>query len=569
MPTHSSIASSSLSGFSWRDLAALAVVGAVIYIVVTFADEWSAPLQQAVKIDLSVRHLPLYAFYSLMRGVVAYGVSFLFTMVYGYAMARSRGAERIMLPLLDILQSIPVLGFLPGFVLALVHLFPHRNLGLEMASVLMIFTGQAWNMTFSFYNSLKSVPPDLVAFTRMSGLSWWQRFLTLDLSFAAPGLVWNSMMSMAGGWFFLAVSEAFTLGEHDFRLPGLGSYMSVAIEQGDGMAQVLGVVAMVTIIVLLDVVVWRPVVAWAQRFSDQPAPTGSLLVSWDWWERTRLAALLGGWLRKFSRVLVALPICGIAGKQREESRVWPWVARVFGLLCLLGVAGFALMYLDLVRKLSWPQWLGLVRDCTLTFARVLVAVALATMWTVPIGVWIGRNKRWATRLQPVIQTAASFPAPMLFPLVLVLTIKAGISIELSSVLLLMLGTQWYVLFNVIAGASGLPRDLDEVCMLSGLTRMRRWRAFVLPAIFPHLLTGWITAMGGAWNASIVAEFIRFHSETLTATGLGSTISNATAHGDFALLAASVGLMAVSVVAFNRLVWRPLSVVAQHRYVVQS
>src|SRR5216117_1367153 len=274
--------------FDWADLTVVGLLVALIYAMVTVAREWSGPLRPVAEIHLEARYLPLYALFSLTRGVIAYGVSFLFTLVYGYTMARVSGAERLMLPLLDILQSIPVLGFLPGFVLGLVHLFPHRNLGLEMASVLMIFTGQVWNMTFSSYASLKSVPPDLVAVARLSRLSWWERFIQLDLSYAATGLVWNSMMSMAGGWFFLTVSEAFVLGAHDFRVPGLGSYMSLAIERGDGRAQVLGVLAMLGMIVFIDQLVWRPVVAWAQKFTDDE--TGGASESWLW-ERVRRSRL--------------------------------------------------------------------------------------------------------------------------------------------------------------------------------------------------------------------------------------------------------------------------------------
>ena len=270
--------------FGWVDVAVLGLLAAFIYALVTVTREWSGVLQPVPEIHLEARYLPLYALFSLSRGVMAYGVSFLFTMVYGYAMARVVGAERVMLPVLDILQSIPVLGFLPGFVLGLVHLFPHQNIGLEIASVLMIFTGQVWNMTFSFYSSLKSVPPELVAVARLARMSWWERFFRLDLSFAATGLLWNSMMSMAGGWFFLMVSEAFVLGEHDFRLPGLGSYMSLAIERGDNRAQLLGVLAMLAMIVAVDQVVWRPLVAWSHKFTDEEATAAS--GSWLW-ERIR------------------------------------------------------------------------------------------------------------------------------------------------------------------------------------------------------------------------------------------------------------------------------------------
>ncbi len=274
--------------FDWVDLTAVGLLVGLIYAIVTVAREWSGPLRPVADIHLEARYLPLYALFSLTRGVIAYGVSFLFTMVYGYAMARVAGAERFMLPVLDILQSIPVLGFLPGLVFGLVQLFPHRNLGLEMASVLMIFTGQVWNMTFSFYTSLKSVPPDLIAVARLSRLSWWERFFQLDLSYAATGLVWNSMMSMAGGWFFLTVSEAFVLGAHDFRLPGLGAYMSLAIERGDAVAQMFGVAAMLGMIVFVDQLLWRPVVAWAQKFTDED--TGRPSESWLW-ERLRRSRL--------------------------------------------------------------------------------------------------------------------------------------------------------------------------------------------------------------------------------------------------------------------------------------
>src|ERR1043165_6043797 len=304
--------------FAWADLAVGGLLLALIYAIVTVARQWGGQLQPVAAIHLEGRYLPLYALFSLTRGVIAYAISFLFTMVYGYVMARVMGAERVLLPLLDILQSIPVLGFLPGFVLGLVHLFPHQNFGLEMASVLMIFTGQVWNMTFSFYSSLKSVPPDLVAVARLARLSWWQRFLRLDLSYAATGLVWNSMMSMAGGWFFLTVSEAFVLGEHDFRLPGLGSYMSLAIERGDARAEALGVLGMLAMIALLDQLVWRPVVAWSQKFTDEERGSASGL----WlWERLRRAGLWrlaeSAWRR--AKMTLAAPAASGLRKAASEA----------------------------------------------------------------------------------------------------------------------------------------------------------------------------------------------------------------------------------------------------------
>ena len=558
--------------FGWIDLAVVALLGAIIYAVITVAREWGGVLQPVPEIHLEVRYLPQYALFSLSRGIMAYGVSFLFTMVYGYTMARVTGAERVMLPVLDILQSIPVLGFLPGFVLGLVHLFPHANIGLEIASVLMIFTGQVWNMTFSFYSSLKSVPADLVAVARLARMSWWERFFRLDLSYAANGLLWNSMMSMAGGWFFLMVSEAFVLGEHDFRLPGLGSYMSLAIERSDGLAQLLGVLSMLGMIVLVDQVVWRPLVAWSHKFTDdETAPASG---SWLW-ERLRRSRLwqAGAKLQRFfqhrSHSTSVAPV-----RPEAVSTTWAFpsqllIKRVLVIAIASGILFGGVKYAQLLLTLSAGEWLHLIVSAATTFLRVVAAVVVASLWTIPVGVLIGRRPRWVRILQPAIQMAASFPAPMIFPVVVGVMMAFGTGLGMSSVVLLILGTQWYILFNVIAGSSSIPRELWEVSRLARFSWRHRWQQLILPALFPSLLTGWITAMGGAWNASIVAEYMKFHGQTLMTTGLGAAISEATERGEFNLLAAAVGLMAVTVVTFNRLVWRPLSHRAQTRYALAT
>jgi NitT/TauT family transport system permease protein len=556
----------------WIDFAVLGLLAAFIYALVTVAHEWSGTLQPVPEIHLEARYLPLYTLFSLSRGVIAYGVSFLFTMVYGYAMARVAGAERVMLPVLDILQSIPVLGFLPGFVLGLVHLFPHQNIGLEIASVLMIFTGQVWNMTFSFYSSLKSVPPDLVAVARLARMSWWERFFRLDLSFAATGLLWNSMMSMAGGWFFLMVSEAFVLGEHDFRLPGLGSYMSLAIERGNGRAQLLGVLAMLGMIVFVDQVVWRPLVAWSHKFTDEetPAASGSWL-----WERIRRSRIWRAGSQSwsfFQRRVHAPTIAPAVPAEAPDSfavNVRRWTKRLLVAVIGAGILFGAIKYFHLLMTLTGDEWLHLLRSTAATFLRVVLAVALASLWTIPVGVMIGRHPRWSRVLQPVIQMAASFPAPMIFPVVVGVMLAFGTGLGISSVVLLLLGTQWYILFNVIAGSSAIPRELWEVSRLARFSWRHRWQQLILPAIFPSLLTGWITAMGGAWNASIVAEYMKYHGHTLMTTGLGAAISQATERGEFHILAAAVGIMAVTVVGFNRLVWRPLSHRAQTRFTLDT
>lgn len=552
-------------GLGLMDLVILVGLCGLIYAMVEVAREWTGQMQPIAEIHLDVRHLPLYVLHSLARGLMAYGLSFVVTIAYGHAMARIDGAERVLMPLLDILQSIPVLGFLPGLVLALVHLFPHDNLGLELASVFMIFTGQVWNMTFSYHRSLRSIPPELTDAARLAHLTAWQRFWHLDLPHAATGLVWNSMMSMAGGWFFLTVSESFVLGRHDFRLPGLGSYMSVAIERGDAVAQVLGVLAMAGMIVLLDQLLWRPLLAWSHKFSDEEGPTppgewlvralrGSVLLRW-------VGAKFHERLRRRRRPPVVVPSAPPAG-----TSAFPRVIRqALAIATLVLLAAAAFRFVRLLGELDAQDWTSVGTGVLLTFGRVLVALTIASLWALPAGVWIGCHPLWSRRLQPVIQLVASFPAPMLYPLALAPVLAAGGGLGLGSIVLLMLGTQWYVLFNVIAGASSIPRELWEVARLGRLTRVQRWRRLILPAVFPSLLTGWITAMGGAWNASIVAEFLRHRGRTLSTPGLGSLISQATEDGRFALLAAAVAAMALTVVAVNRFVWRPLGHLAENRY----
>jgi NitT/TauT family transport system permease protein len=556
----------------WVDFAIAGLLAGLIYALVTVAHEWGSPLQQAPVIHLEASYLPGYALLSLSRGVMAYGISFLFTLLYGYAMARVAGAERVLLPALDILQSVPVLGFLPGFVLGLVHLFPHRNIGLEMASVLMIFTGQVWNMTFSFYASLKSVPPDLVAVARLARMSWWTRFFRLDLSFAATGLLWNSMMSMAGGWFFLMVSEAFVLGDRDFRLPGLGSYMSLAIERGDAKAQWMGVLTMLGMITLVDQLVWRPLVAWSHKFSDEPSTGVTHSWLWEWIRSSRIwqatAKIVLSVLARL-RPSAANKKASVHSPTEEVRSIPRWRKPLVITLVGTGITLGVVKYISLLATLSVHDWLNLLGSTGMTFSRVLAAVALASLWTIPVGVMIGRHPVWSRIMQPVIQMAASFPAPMIFPVVVGGLLAVGTGLGTSSIVLLLLGTQWYILFNVIAGCAAIPHELWEVSRLSRFSWRHRWVRLILPAIFPSVLTGWITATGGAWNASIVAEYMKYRGNTLSTMGLGAVISQATERGDFHLLAAAVGMMAFTVVVFNRLVWRPLSRLAQTRFSLET
>jgi NitT/TauT family transport system permease protein len=551
----------------WVDLLLLAAAAGAIFGLVSLAREWTGELRPAVEIDLSARALPGYAFFSLSRGLAAYGLSLLFTLLYGSWAAKDRVAERVLVPALDVLQSIPVLGFMPGLTLGLVAAFPRSNTGLELASVLMIFTGQAWNMAFSYYHSLRSLPPDLVEVARLARFSSWQRFRRLELPAATIGLVWNSMMSMAGGWFFLMVSEAFVLGDKDFRLPGLGSYMSVAAAKGDGAAMALAVLAMALLVVALDQLLWRPLVAWSQKFRLEESGQAEEARSWflDLLRRSRLAAALGALAERAasSPQGQGRPAQEARGRLGDRAR-----ARLSGIAfaLLLGVMALGgLRLAGLLRTVPLQEWLGLSRAALLTLARVLASTALGTLWALPAGLAIGLSPRLSRLLQPVVQVVASFPAPMLFPAAVAALKLAGVGLGPGSILLMLLGTQWYVLFNVVAGASSIPADLREAARVFGWGRWQRFRALYVPAVFPFLVTGWVTAAGGAWNASIVSELVTFRGEVLATEGLGARISQAAARADYAALAAAVALMAALVVTFNRLVWRRLHHLAETRY----
>jgi NitT/TauT family transport system permease protein len=546
-------------GARWLDLVLIVGLVGVVFGLISLAGEWRT-LRPQVEIDLSPRALPLYAFYSLSRGLLAYALSLAFTLTYGYWAAKDARAERVLVPLLDILQSIPVLGFMPGLVVALVALFPRSNAGLELASVIMIFTGQAWNMTFSFYHSLRAVPKDQLEAATIYRFDWWQRLKWVELPYATIGLVWNSMMSMAGGWFFLMISEAFVLGQKDFRLPGIGSYMSVAVSRGDLRAMLWAIVAMVLMIVLLDQFLWRPVVVWSQKFRvEEGGEEGPVASSWFYdWLQKRLRNI------KWRTGTHARPPARKRDR-RERLSSTKFVPILLFALLVVGLAFGAWRLFELLRHLSWRELPPILRACGWTLGRVLLSTALGTLWTLPAGLAIGLSPRLSRVFQPIVQIAASFPAPMLFPLVIALLHAAGVSLGWGSVVLMLLGTQWYILFNVIAGATSIPGDLREMARSYRMSLRLRFQSLYLPAVFPYLVTGWVTAAGGAWNASIVAEYVNFKGQILTANGLGAQISRAAERADFPRLAASVAVMAAVVVLFNRTVWRRFYDLAEQRF----
>lgn len=552
---------------TWGDGIVLALVAVLLYAGVRLA--FSAPPGGAgPEISLAHDALPRYALASIGRMTAAYLLSFFFTLVYGYLAAHRRRAEMVLLPLLDVLQSVPILSFLPVVLLSLSTVLPQR-LAAEITAIVLIFTSQVWNMTFAWYQSLTTIPGELREATAIFRFGGWLRFRALELPFAAIGLIWNSIMSWAGGWFFLMAAEIFRVGERDFRLPGLGSYLQQAADEGNLAAVGWGLGVLVAIIVCLDQLVWRPLLAWGNRFkldavTDEEPPT-------SWFYEALRSSRLTTWMRhrlwlpavdRLDRTLLRLfpvrPVTETAGRPNLLGRV-VWL--VMAALLAYGAvrAGFMLAGVGV------QQWVGIAEGVGATALRVLVALGIALAWTVPLGVAIGTNARLAKWLQPLVQIAASTPATALFPVVLLALMGLPGGLNLAAVLLMLLGTQWYLLFNVIAGAMAIPQDLQNTATLLNLSVWERWRTLVLPALFPYIITGAITASGGAWNASIVAEHTEFGGKTHIVTGIGATIAQATAVGDYPMLLAATLSMVLVVVSINRFLWRRLYRVAEVRF----
>ena len=556
------------------DLAVLAALLAGIEGLVVITRYWFGAVTPAAHISRSPRALPLYAFYSVVRMGVAYVLSLLFALVYGYVAAYNRRLEALMVAILDILQSIPVLSFLPGVMLAMVALFPTRQLGVEFGAIVLIFTGQVWNMAFSFYASLKSIPRELREAARIFGFGKWQRFVELELPYGAIGLVWNSMVSVAGGWFFLMACETFVLGKRDFRLPGLGSYLQSAASAGDQGAIWWGIGALVAVILLIDQFVWRPAIAWSDKFKFEQVESSvqprsavlNLLRRSNVLERFHAAVMAP----VNERINLALARrTPVPAAEQEPSQLRMVVSMIAGAL-IGGAILFALWQMIMTLKtLTGAELLSTLEGTGATFGRVLASLIISALWTIPVGVAIGFNPKLARIAQPFAQLAASIPATALFPVILLALIRIGGGLGVGSILLMLLGTQWYVLFNVIAGAMAIPTDLKEVADVFRFPRWDRWRTVILPGIFPYLVTGMVTASGGAWNASIVAEYFHLKGQTLQTLGLGAQISSASDAGNWDLLLLSTIVMATLVVTVNRLLWRRLYRLAQTRFKLES
>ncbi|MBB4925140.1 ABC transporter permease [Kitasatospora kifunensis] len=557
----------------WVDVLVAAALVALLYGLLELAPGLNAPFlpnQAPETVSTDPANLPYYAVRSLLRMFVALIASVLFTFVYAIAAARMRRTEKVLLPVLDILQSVPVLGFLSVTVTAFIALFPGSALGLECASIFAIFTAMAWNMTFAFYYSLTSQPRELDEAARVMRLTKWQRFWRLDVPSGMIPLVWNGMMSFGGAWFFLAASESISVLNHHYALPGMGSYAAAAIAHGNLRQVVIAIVVMVIMVIGINVLFWRPMTAWSERFrvEESEAAERPRSVVLDLLRRSSVPARLGRPLRP---VGVALDhgtrLFGLA----ERPLARPVTRERTGDVFFAGAVAAVVVYgawraFDYVHTtVGLGEFGHALALGAATFARVVVLLIVATAVWVPIGVWIGMNPKVTRLAQPIVQVLASFPANFLFPFATVVFLAIGISLNLGSVLLMALGAQWYILFNVIAGASAIPSDLREAMTGFHVGGWLRWRSFILPAVFPYYVTGGITAAGGAWNASIVAEVVDYGSHHLKATGLGAYIADATGTGDFPKILVGVTVMSVYVVALNRVLWRRLYRLAETRY----
>ena len=551
---------------------------AIFFSIVSTGAYWLGKPVPVVPISHSIGALPVYAFYSIVRIFIAYLLSLCFAVSYGYTAAYNPRVEAWMIAVLDILQSIPVLSFLPPVVLAMVALVPGHQMGSEMGVILLIFTGQVWNLAFSFYSSLKSIPREMIEASRIYRYSAWQRFWQLEMPYAAIGLVWNSIVSVAGGWFALIACEMFTMGDRNFQLPGLGSYLQTATASGDMRALLAGFAMVILIVVATDQLVWRPLIAWSDKFKFEQVESADRVTSpiLELLRKSSLFSSLPG--RIFARIeepiyrrmahtqecRIVHPIDEDATRRKPSAKLWALAGAV-----ILVITYGAVQAIFMLRSVTWPDLRLLLEGAGATFLRVNSALLISAAWTVPVGVAIGFNPRLARIVQPVAQVLASVPATAFFPILLIGLVRIGGGLGIGSIALMLLGTQWYILFNVIAGAMSIPSDLREVSSLYHFTRWQRWTRLILPGIFPYLITGMVTASGGAWNASVFAEYSHVADRTLETIGLGAQIDAATDSGRFPILLLATIFISLMVVTINRLVWRRLYRLAETRYKLEG
>ncbi len=548
-----------LRKISWADAVVVCGIAATIWALTKLAAQ-APTVIRGPDISLQPNALPLYAALSIARMIAAYILSMIFTFIYGYFAASDKRRERILIPILDILQSIPILAYLPVVVMSLTAILP-LGFAKELSAVLLIFTSQAWNLTFSWFQSLTTIPAELREASGVFQLGPWMRFKTLLLPFGAIGLTWNSLMSWAGGWFTLMVSESFSIGDKDYRLPGIGSYIQKAANDKNTLAITWGIGVLLVVIIGMDQFVWRPMLSYADRFRLDMVSTGSPLTSWVY-DAFTLSRLMRRVRRRIIRPATEaldlrmkkmFPVRMEFAKPSTPSIVGKFASGSLGTLIVVAVYE-GILFLAHVSFRTWGEIaLGLI----VTFIRVMLTLAIALAWTIPVGVLIGTNAKLARMLQPLSQMAASFPATALYPLFLVGLLHFPYGLEIAAMLLMLAGTQWYLLFNVIAGAQAIPQDLKYTSQLMGLTGWQKWKTFMLPALFPYIATGAITASGGAWNASILAEYTTFGDTKYSVFGVGSIIARAQDKNQYPQLMAATLAMVVAVIIVNRLVWKRL------------
>jgi NitT/TauT family transport system permease protein len=555
--------------FNLADVVAFLLMVIIAVAIACGAHQMNQPLSRLdiAPVTLDPWRLPEYAVLSTLRMFAALFVSLIFTFTVATLAAKSRKAEMVIVPALDILQSIPILGFLSFTLVYFLNLFPGNELGAEAAAVFVIFTSQAWNMAFSFYQSMRTLPADLTEVSRGFGLSTWQRFWKLELPFAIPALVWNTMMSMSGAWFFVVASEYFSVGKTNVALPGIGSWLALAIDHQDFKAVGWAVLAMGVVILLYDQLLFRPIVAWADKFRFEQTASQDQPESWFYTllTRTRL-------LRRIFQP-IALPFKALPKPPRPRFRAppplnplvsqgldWLWL----GAVIVAVLWGFGAVIIYVRQTISIAEALQVFGLGLLTLLRVVVLIAIASVIWVPIGIWIGLRPAMAEKAQPVAQFLAAFPANVVFPIVVVLILRFKLNPDIWLSFLIVFGTQWYILFNVIAGAMAFPNDLKEAVANLRIGGWEWWKSVMLPGIFPYYVTGALTASGGSWNAAIVAEYVKWGDDTVTAHGIGAYIAEATAEGDFPKIVLGVAVMSIFVTLFNRLLWRPLFGLAERR-----
>ncbi|SMG46075.1 ABC transporter permease [Paraburkholderia susongensis] len=563
---------------AWRvlpnrwDFVAFPLIICIIAMTAIGFHETLAPMStlQTQAISLDPANLPEYAMRTTLRMLAAMVASLVFTLVYGTLAAKSRRAGLVLVPILDILQSVPVLGYISFTVTFFLALFPGRVLGAELAAIFAIFTSQAWNMTFSFYQSLRTVPRDLDEVSRGFHLTSWQRFWKLEVPFSMPGLIWNMMMSMSGGWFFVVASEAITVGNNTITLPGIGAYLAQAISEKNLHAIGWVILAMTVVILAYDQLLFRPLVAWADKFRMEFTSSGNAPESWllDLIRRTRLIHRLLvplGWMfARAARVRMQLPAFRTPRFQipqsEKSSKVGDLLWAALVLVVTLYVVYRVVLYVRTgvsLDEVGHVLVLGLI-----TLLRVMLLIAIASVIWVPIGVLIGLRPALAEKIQPLAQFLAAFPANLLFPVFVIVIVRFHLNPDIWLSPLIVLGTQWYILFNVIAGASSYPNDYREAAKNFQIRGWQWWRQVMLPGIFPYYVTGAITASGGAWNASIVSEFVQWGDTKVAAHGLGAYIAQTTAAGDFPKIIVGIAVMSLFVTLFNRLLWRPMYAYAE-------